>query len=323
MRLIFMNQWHIQTNEMPAINNEKEAISVISHTSEGPFESIEPSSFWSKLLNSNWLDPSQGPVVIRPSEECSSLIIDYTARSLIDYLRQKAPEFKPICWDNRCGLTASLQELNKENSHLSSANFVWNAQSIFFPTGVPLSSAIFAPHCLITITTPFSDPQLRHSSILSVQAELISLSKILRNIFKMECIYEAHRLLRSDVVIVCGPVSKRNIEKGWFWAASNNDIGAEVIIARAAGLKAEDLPHIRYLQKHEIVRFDNLMVDGIIPHLEGYSASAVRAWCVRHYWRMLGKAWSFREDWKSFRMRIPQLSTAIKRRVSRKTEDNG
>ena len=303
--------------------NDKETIQIFSHTSEEPLESIDLSSLWSKLLKSNWIDPSQGRVVIRTGEDCIYQITEHTARSLSAYLSQKEPKFDPIYWDNRFDLTEFLQGLENENSRSSHANFIWNAKSIFFPKGVPLSSLMFTPHSLITITTPFSDPQLKHSSILSVQAELIPFSKTIRNIFKMECIYEAHRLLRSDVTIVCGPISTSDLQKGWFWAVSNNDIGVEIFIARAAALKEKDLPHLRYIQKHEIIRINNLISEDKLPKLEGYSTSSAKAWCVRQYWKIFRKAVIFKNDWLSFRMRIPQLSNAIKRRISRKTEENG
>ncbi len=301
---------------MPAASPSPWGSRVIIRSSR-EFSESTLASLWAELLRRRWIDAELGRVTVRAGKTWFLSVIEQTARSLVEYLDREAPAIQIVRSFPEEG-RAMPRIRQADEGEVSSPPFDWQTRSCIWRAGVSVSSEWLLPGSLVTIAAPGPDRQLRNSSALAAQAELIRFSPFRCQAYRQQCLYEAHRLLRSDAIIVCGPLSRFHPQKGWFWIAGNSDVGVEAAVARAAGIKPEVLPQLRFLKKHETVDLDHLIVEGDLPRLEGYSASRLSAWTVRGSWKIRGRIMSVGDDLVRLRENLPRLRAAVRGRLAKR-----
>jgi len=163
--------------------------------------------------------------------------------------------------------------------------------SACMPHGVPARMLWLAPFDLVTVTTLRPDHSYGLSAILVAQARMLSDDRVWRS----ELIAEAHRLVRSDVAVVCGPLSPIDGHARAFCALSNDGVALEVAMARATGVHPLRLPHLRFLSTQHVVSLDPPKVIGELPVMNGLAVPTWLTMPTYAFWRLMrywDQAWA-------------------------------
>ena len=219
----------------------------------------EGRKLWAEMTRRGWL-PSAFRAVIQLEPGANPGLVLATARSLVDFLRQRSPS-------TSISLLASGGLSEEEKSRC--AGGVWleigldenhTLASPCLPDGVRVPALWLQSFCLITISSPGPDRRQRISGPLLAQAMLLRRNNAGR-LYASELACEAHRLASSDLGIVCGS----NPDDRQVWMVSTDDVALELAVERAAGLQAGTLPMLKCLAQHQIVDVNGAEIEGQIP----------------------------------------------------------
>ena len=291
---------------------------VLVHTDRGPASEADLTVLWDEIMRRGWLDFTHGPVIVRPGCRWFSPLVEQTALSLVEYLNQRAPQAEVLYIDVASAQKAALSVLPDRGKMQGRDELDLRVLGCCLQDGVPLAEAWLSPFSLVTVSGAGPDSFLGFSSVLRAQAEMIALPPNRARALQLECIYEAHRLVRSDMAVVCGPVSRRNAQPGVFWAVSNSDVAPEAAVAQAAGLVAERLPHLRYLARHEVIEWDGAPAGGDLPRLTGYAAPVLIVWCTGAAWALIRSLVMLSDNVRRVRKNLYRIAPAIRKRLARK-----
>ena len=273
--------------------------------------------FWAKIEQHGWLDCETQCIVVQigPSSACE--LVQKTAASLLDFLHERCPEQELNLIDGNAMLDSTRQRWGDRvvrPPHLSEERIILTSPC--FPDGVSAPTLWLQPLFLITLCSLEPDALGRLSGFLRAQAAILPRNTLEAHLYYDEMIYESHRLAASDLGIVCGPVSRQHPQATAFWAASPNDIALELTLARAAGLQPQDLPHLRFLKRHEIIPYDHVGLEGEWPQLEGYASPVWKVWTARLWWGAVRKVWAVLSFADTTRDNLRRLAPYLRRRVS-------
>jgi hypothetical protein len=180
--------------------------------------------------------------------------------------------------------------------------------SACMPHGVPAYMLWLVPFDLVTVTTPRPDRQCGLSAILAAQARMLADDRA----WRLELIAEAHRLIRSDVAVVCGSFSPDESARA-FCALSNDDVALEVAIGRAAGIHPSRLPHLRFLSTQYVISFDAQVI-GELPSLNGLVAPTWLSMPIHAFWRLVRYCDQARTDLGLARANLARIPGFLVRR---------
>jgi hypothetical protein len=181
--------------------------------------------------------------------------------------------------------------------------------SACMPHGVPARTFWLAPFDLVTVTMPRPDYHCGLSAILAAQARTLADDRA----WRLELIAEAHRLIRSDVAVVCGPLSSPSGPARAFCALSNDDIALEVAVGRAAGVHPLRLPHLRFLSTQYVISFDSKVI-GAMPVLNGLAAPTWQTLPTHAFWRLMRYCDQARADLGLARANLVRIPDFLVRR---------
>jgi len=181
--------------------------------------------------------------------------------------------------------------------------------SACMPHGVPARMLWLAPFDLVTVTTPRPDRQCGLSAILAAQARMLADDRA----WRLELIAEAHRLIRPDVGVVCGPLPSSSEPVRAFCALSNDDIALECAVARAAGVHPLRLPHLRFLSTQHVISFDSKTI-GELPALNSLVAPTWLTRPVLAFWRLARYCDQARTDLSLARANLARIPDFLARR---------
>lgn len=242
---------------------------------------------WEEILKQNWLGSLDIPVVVRAAGKWFSPLVEQTASSLVQYLNEKAYYQKVKYCGPGSGFWTKSIDLPNPRSFNENKEITFRVSSCCLNDGVPVTEDWLSPFLLITITGLGPDHYLGVSSILDAQAEMITVAPDYKRAMRLETIYEAHHLFRSDVCVVCGSISRKDAKRGAFWAMSNNDILLEGALAKSAGLSPKRLPQMIALSRHELIDWENVQFNGELSQLLGYTASGLIVWLTKFIERII------------------------------------
>lgn len=293
---------------------------VLVHTERGPASEADLTVLWDEIMRRSWLDFTHGPVIVRPGCRWFSPLVEQTTLSLVKYLNQRVPQAEVLYIDVASAQKAELPGLPDCEKTQGGDELDLRVLGCCLQDGVSLAEAWLSPFSLVTVSGAGPDSSLGFSSVLRAQAEMIALPPNRARALQLECIYEAHRLVRSDMAVVCGPISRRNAKKGVFWAVSNSDVALEVAVAQAAGLVAERLPHLRYLARHKVIEWDDAPVGGDLPRLTGYAAPVLIVWCTRAAWALICSVGMLSDDLQRLWQNRHRILSGIRSRFAKKAK---
>lgn len=189
--------------------------------------------------------------------------------------------------------------------------------SACMPHGVPAQLLWLDQFDLVTVATVRPDNQLGLSAILAAEASMLADDRV----WRLELIAEGRRLVRSDVGVVCGPLSSMDGHARAFCALSNDDVALEVAMVRAMGAHPLRLPHLRFLSTQLATSIDTPMVIGDLPVMKDLIPPTWLTMATHAFWRLmryhdqawadLGLAWASLERIPGFLARRGVLKWAI------------
>lgn len=224
---------------------------------------------WQDVATRGWLDATCAHVVIHVAGWTPDDVAVRTARVLMDILRRDRPSCTISVVDDHAAAAewpgARLLDVSRRPVH--------RVDSACLRGGAPIPELWLEDFRLITVAAVAPHPKLRLAAILAAQARLVSAP----DAREVERMYVAHRLMASDVGVACGTLSFGDDKSPRWWASSADDIALETHVAAAAGATPVELPHCRYLARHEVLSLASVSVRGRSPVLRGYLASPAGA----------------------------------------------
>lgn len=266
---------------------------------------LELEHIFSHVFESNWLPLTRQMLVLRLASE--SQLIRRLGLWIKQYIQGRGCYHEVVIWDG--DRNKEIDALKPGNS--MSQNGKFSFLSACMPHGVPFSPMWLQSFDLVTIAEVNPDNQLGITGILDGQASALSRDRA----FRMELIAEAHRLVRSDVAILCGPVSRVQKSKRLFCAVSNDDIALDIVMARAARIRPQHLPHFRFLASQFTISHNQPNVIGGLPQLEGVFAPLWRTWPMRLWWRIIRLLQLASGDFLLARSNLARIPEFIARRI--------
>lgn len=271
---------------------------------------------WGEILRQNWLDSLDINVVVRAARKWFSPLIEQTAYSLVQYLNENASNQRAKYCGPGSNLWITHPDFRNTRSVEEKIELNFRTASCCLRNGVPVTEDWLTPFFLVTVTGLGPDNYLRFSSILDAQAEMISLHPAYKRAMRLEMIYEAHHLFRSDACVVCGLISHHDIKQGTFWAMSNNDILLEVTLAKAAGLSPQSLTQICALSKHEMIDWEDVQLNGESLNLVGYTGSGLISWFSKFLEQIVHNVVDLLDEMRSLQRNSERIMLAVRRRLN-------
>jgi hypothetical protein len=142
--------------------------------------------------------------------------------------------------------------------------------------GAAIPALWLEPFSLVTIAGAAPDVRLRLHAALAAQASLLDGEG--RDV---DVLFEAHRLMPSDLAIACGSLTFGDPGSGTWWAASDDDVALEAAVVRASGGRLDTIPHLRHFRRHELIEPSPTDTDETSVRLHGHLASAARTRVAR------------------------------------------
>ena len=271
---------------------------------------------WGEILRQNWLNSLDIPVVVRAARKWFSPLVEKTACNLTKYLNEIASYQRAKYCGPGSDFWTKYPDLKNTQSVDENREITFHASSCCLSNGVPITEDWLASFFLITVTGAGPDNYLRFSSILDAQAEMIALHPDHKRAMRLEMIYEAHHLFRSDVCVVCGSISHHDVKQGTFWAMSNNDIFLEATLAKAAGLSPQRLPHIYALSRHELINWEYVQLNGESPYLIGYTGPGLISWFSKFLEQFVHNIVVLLDEITSLQQNTERIMLAVRRRLN-------
>lgn len=237
----------------------------------------EITRLFERVVHNGWLPRAASTLVVRLDAEWSEI-----ARRVADAIVAFCAGLgyaQVLLWTKDKALTFGQVIGPASASVLAVPDF--RLLSACMPHGVPAQMLWLAPFDLVTVTTPRPDRQCGLSAILAAQARMLADDRA----WCLELIAEAHRLIRSDVAVVCGSLSSGGSARA-FCALSNDDVALEIAVGRAAGVHPLRLPHLRFLSTQYVFSFDSKVI-GEMPILNRLITPRWRILLPHAFWRLV------------------------------------
>ncbi len=192
---------------------------------------------------------------------------------------------------------------------------VW-LRSPCLPKGVGVPGFAFDNTGLVTLSFFRPDPIYQLNGVLATQAVMLAQSAADWVLHRPELVFEAHRLIRSDLCLVCGYLEWKRPQDGVFLAASPSDLTLELALVNAIGARPQALPHLRFLQQHTLMPLSNMGKSGQLPALRGYTLPS-SGYVARWNWLRL-RRWIDRvlNDWRATRQNLYRIPIYLRRRLN-------
>ncbi|HLK10811.1 MAG TPA: hypothetical protein VKW76_05485 [Candidatus Binatia bacterium] len=228
-----------------------------------------------------WLRTEGRAAVIQVARRHRTAAVIETARALAGFLAERSPG---------CRIDPPAERTLR-------------VAGVAMSRGVAVPALWFEPIFLVTVCGVGADGFGRLAGPLAAQAE--ALAALDGRAGAADCVYEAHRLAASDLVVACG--------EGWC-ALSPSDVALEQALAAAAGLAWARVPYFRALVRHELVA-EPEPVGGELPDLRACVGSAWRARLAAAAAAARATARGVADDAAAFRRNLRRIPHAVRRRL--------
>lgn len=206
--------------------------------------SVKPTqSWWETLEQEGSFDDLKGRrAIIHLACPTRSAIAYETTRSLLAFLREQT--------DGTCHVLESGGDASRwsgtERIDLDCSGRL-KVDAACLRNGALVPSLWLEDFFLVTVAGVTADPRYGIRGVLAAQATLLNVT----GAEDLGAIFEAHRLLAADLNVACGTRRGELADSDSWWAASTDDVSLECAIAAASGITPMELPHLRYMARHE------------------------------------------------------------------------
>lgn len=264
-----------------------------------------PGRVWADAAVRGWLPNRPAHFLVHVDATAHPTLVRDTARALVAFLRAQPvpPRVEILDTASMPWSDVACRDLRREPRYL--------VEVAGLRDGARLPEAWLADVFIVTIAGVRADARLGLRGVLAAQATLLDAPDTL----DVDVAFAAHRLLRANLFVACGPLAHDDSRSGSWWAASQNDVALERAVATQCGVVPDTLPMLRHFARHEVLTPSDADEVSGAPQLTGYVVAAWRISVSRACVRAAETGRRLAKDVQLGAQNLRRLPTFLQRRV--------